>query len=86
MRNLTTYRICAGAAIALILLGVLRNEIWTVVLGGLGALYCLRWARIEREDDERRRVAAYERRLQAGRYETPTFRIVDRSETVRPRK
>lgn len=59
MRNVTTYRICAAACIAMIPVGGLRDETLTVILAGAGALYCLRWARIEREREEARRE--YER-------------------------
>lgn len=59
MRNVTTYRIGAVVGAAMIVLGVLRRDASLVVVGGLGALYCLRWARIEREREEAR--AEYER-------------------------
>lgn len=81
MRNVTTYRICAATGVAIVALGCLRNEISTVVVGGVLALYCLRWARIEREREEARR--AYEEAVAAMRTEFETF-AAQLGEALRP--
>lgn len=81
MRNVTTYRICAGTGVAIVVLGCLRNEISTIVLGGVLALYCLRWARIEREREEAHR--AYEEAVAEVRAEFEAF-AAQLGEALRP--
>lgn len=63
MRNVHTYRLCALVAAAMIPVGAARDEISTVVVAGVGALFCLRWARQEADREllerERRIADAY---------------------------